>query len=320
MKRRKCGLKFFTLVEVIVSMAVFAILMLGLMQFFSSAQGLWTSTSNKSISFDEARTAVNMLALDLMCAYYEEGRTIGTVEDHRYFFMVQDSAYNAGNLEPALGGSRYKGIAFATIRAVKTNADAITRLTEVFYRKNGNLLEMKTIADNEYSTYSPALAWVTAAQGTAFNAFTATPFAPLADAGSQANSDAGRQTPEHVTDGWTAIASNVVRFYVKCYASAAPGTTPSNPPLAFNKIFNTTPDSVPVTKFPGFVIVTLITVDDDTARRLRQMEPSVSIFENYLKTDNDEIDSTYEDKPAGILLKEKMQTFTKTIYLDRGIN
>ena len=101
--------RFFTLVEVIVSMAVFAILMLGLMQFFASAQNLWTSTGNRNISYDEARTAMNMLATDLMCAYYEEGRS--GVQDHRYFFIVQDPSVNSSStgLSPKLENNRFKG-------------------------------------------------------------------------------------------------------------------------------------------------------------------------------------------------------------------
>lgn len=319
MKKRKIYKLPFTLVEVIVSMGVFAILMLGLMQFFSSAQNVWSAANSKSISFDEARTAMNMLATDLMCAYYEEGRTVGTLQDHRYFFIVQDPSANTGNLAPALtAGNKYKGIAFATIRSVKAHPDAVTRLTEVFYRKNGNLLEMKTVADNESSSYS--LPWVTTTRNTIFANFSDTPFALLADSGSDGNSDAAKQTPDHVTDNWNVIASNVVRFYVRSYAPAASGTTPSNTPLTFSEIYNTTPGTNAVTKFPGFVTVTLITIDEETAKKLRAMTPSVTIFENYLNTHNDEISSTYAEEPAGVLLKDKMQTFTKTVYLERIMN
>ena len=207
--------RFFTLVEVIVSMAVFAILMLGLMQFFASAQNLWTSTGNRNISYDEARTAMNMLATDLMCAYYEEGRS--GVQDHRYFFIVQDPSVNSSStgLSPKLENNRFKGLAFATLRSAKTHPDAAGRLTEVFYRKNGNLLEMRTIADNQTSASSGP--WVTNVQPSAFTAFTATPFAFLSDGGYEINASAVKQTPETPTDNWSLLASNVVRFYVKVY-------------------------------------------------------------------------------------------------------
>ena len=321
--------RFFTLVEVIVSMAVFAILMLGLMQFFSSAQNLWTSTGNRNVSYDEARTAMNMLAADLMCAYYEEGRTVGSTEDHRYFFIVQDPAANAGSaanvgLAPQLSGGapRFKGIAFATVRSVKSHPDAVSRLTEVFYRKNGNILEMRTIADNQVSASIP---WVTNVRSTPFASFADTPFANLADAGWNANTDAAQQTADHATDNWTQVASNVVRFYVKVYPPNESSVN-LNTPLQFNQIYNSSPASSAVTKFPGLVTMTLITIDDETAKKLRNMNPAVSVFEDYLNSNNDELLSRYtadgsteEEKAVGALLKEKMQVFTRSVYMDRGI-
>ena len=62
---------YFTLLEVLVSMGVFSLLMLALMQFFSAAQGVWERTGNKAELFDSARTAMDILANDLACAYYE---------------------------------------------------------------------------------------------------------------------------------------------------------------------------------------------------------------------------------------------------------
>lgn len=62
---------FFTLLEVLVSMGVFTLLMLALMQFFSAAQGVWEKTGNRAELFDSAKTAMEMLANDLACAYYE---------------------------------------------------------------------------------------------------------------------------------------------------------------------------------------------------------------------------------------------------------
>lgn len=307
----------FTLVEVIVSMAVFAILMLGLMQFFASAQGLWSSTSNRVSTCEEARTAMSLLSTDLMCAYYEEGRTVGSVQDHRYFFIVQNPADNSAStgLSPALTGNRFKGIAFATLRSVKAHPEAATRLTEVFYRKNGNLLETKTVSDNQITATSPP--WVTTTRSTVFTAFAQTPFAVLADTGYEGNASAANQTPESPTDGWTPLASNVVRFYVKVYPPRYASGAPSS--LTFAQIFDPS-GATAMTKFPGMVTVTIMSVDEDTSRKLKAMNPSVTVLENYLNTNNDDIASSYTSSPAGDLLREKMQIFTKTVYLDRGLN
>ncbi|MBO4648611.1 MAG: hypothetical protein J5806_10700 [Lentisphaeria bacterium] len=68
----RCRKKFFTLLEVLVSMGVFAILMLALMQFFSTAQGVWEKTGNRAEVFDSARVALEMMAADLSSAYYRD--------------------------------------------------------------------------------------------------------------------------------------------------------------------------------------------------------------------------------------------------------
>ncbi len=68
---RKNKKTFFTLLEVLVSMGVFSLLMLALMQFFSAAQGVWERTGNKAELFESAKTTMDIIANDLTCAYYE---------------------------------------------------------------------------------------------------------------------------------------------------------------------------------------------------------------------------------------------------------
>ena len=68
---RKNKKSFFTLLEVLVSMGVFSLLMLALMQFFSAAQGVWERTGNKAELFESAKTVMDIIANDLACAYYE---------------------------------------------------------------------------------------------------------------------------------------------------------------------------------------------------------------------------------------------------------
>ena len=68
---RKNKKSFFTLLEVLVSMGVFSLLMLALMQFFSAAQGVWERTGNKAELFESAKTTMDIIANDLACAYYE---------------------------------------------------------------------------------------------------------------------------------------------------------------------------------------------------------------------------------------------------------
>lgn len=65
----------FTLIELIVSMAVFAILMLIIMSFFDSAQRVWTESYNKSTAYENARIAFDLIERDLQCIYYEHDKT-----------------------------------------------------------------------------------------------------------------------------------------------------------------------------------------------------------------------------------------------------
>ena len=65
--RRICR---FTLLELLVSMGVFAILMLALMQFFTSAQGIWSRSNSKSDIFSDARIAMNFFSQAFTARYY----------------------------------------------------------------------------------------------------------------------------------------------------------------------------------------------------------------------------------------------------------
>ena len=83
---RKIKKSFFTLLEVLVSMGVFSLLMLALMQFFSAAQGVWERTGNKAELFDSAKTAMDIIANDLACAYYEPDH-----DSNYQFFNISSS-------------------------------------------------------------------------------------------------------------------------------------------------------------------------------------------------------------------------------------
>lgn len=83
---RKIKKSFFTLLEVLVSMGVFSLLMLALMQFFSAAQGVWERTGNKAELFGSAKTTMDIIANDLACAYYELDH-----DSNYQFFQISSS-------------------------------------------------------------------------------------------------------------------------------------------------------------------------------------------------------------------------------------
>ena len=67
---KKKRLQKFTIVEVLVAMSVFAILMLIIMQIFGSLQNVWTTTSKRTQTTQNANLIMNMIAADLQSAYY----------------------------------------------------------------------------------------------------------------------------------------------------------------------------------------------------------------------------------------------------------
>jgi prepilin-type N-terminal cleavage/methylation domain-containing protein len=69
MKVQKKG---FTLIELMAAMGVFSIIMLILISFFISAQNIWNLTRQKNTMYENARIALDLIARDIQCIYYEQ--------------------------------------------------------------------------------------------------------------------------------------------------------------------------------------------------------------------------------------------------------
>ncbi len=129
-------ISFFTLLEVMISMGVFAILMLALMQFFVSAQAVVERTGSKAEFYDNSRIAMDLLANDLICVFYKS-----EYDGNLYTFMYYDT-------------SDKTKIKFATMRP--------DGLAEVYYSWDSATLKLSltTLKESvDFSTYSGA--WVT---------------------------------------------------------------------------------------------------------------------------------------------------------------
>ncbi len=72
MNRKFCFKHSFTLVELIVSLAVFSILLTVMLQFFSGAQRLWTNTESRNQLYSDARVAMDLMSTLLQNAYYAQ--------------------------------------------------------------------------------------------------------------------------------------------------------------------------------------------------------------------------------------------------------
>jgi type II secretory pathway pseudopilin PulG len=72
MKRKSYKIFKFTLIELITAMALFSVLMLIMMRFFGEAQKAWTESSKRSMVFDNAKIAMDLISRDLQCVMYTE--------------------------------------------------------------------------------------------------------------------------------------------------------------------------------------------------------------------------------------------------------
>ncbi len=70
---RTCTKKYsrFTLIEILVSMGVFAILMFALISVFNSANKAWSSCRSRSDLYENARVAMDLISNDIQSMYYE---------------------------------------------------------------------------------------------------------------------------------------------------------------------------------------------------------------------------------------------------------
>lgn len=140
LKRRKLRLCCFTLLELLVSMGVFAILMLALMQFFTSAQSIWTRSNTRYDMYDNARLALNLMAADLQCLYYDDYKT------NAKYFDVSGTANNWT-------------LSMATQRS--DSSSACTSLVLVYYQydKAEGTLSFKQVTD--YDADNKGQDWIT---------------------------------------------------------------------------------------------------------------------------------------------------------------
>jgi hypothetical protein len=71
------------------AMAIFTIISLIMMQFFNSAQQIWSKASQRNEIYSDARVALDLIARDLQCALYNNDTTAGSRKGI-YPFWFQD--------------------------------------------------------------------------------------------------------------------------------------------------------------------------------------------------------------------------------------
>ena len=125
--------KPFTLVEVLVAMAVLSVFLLGLMQFYSSTESVLSSGLDRTDMFERARIAMDMMANDLTCVYYSQ---------------------SDGELKPFEGSGN--SFSVCTIRPEKLNPSAKTNIVCVrySYQASDNTLQYSHDSGDNFSVGS----------------------------------------------------------------------------------------------------------------------------------------------------------------------
>lgn len=92
----------FTLIEVLVAMAVFSILILAIISLFNSAQKSWIYSSDLASMYTDAKVALDLISADLQCAYYGNNTAPFKYEDNVIAFIsatpVPQSTGNSSKL------------------------------------------------------------------------------------------------------------------------------------------------------------------------------------------------------------------------------
>jgi prepilin-type N-terminal cleavage/methylation domain-containing protein len=178
----------FTLLELLVAMAVLSLLVVVLMSMVDSATKLWKANENRVESFREARAAINLIASDLKVA-----------------FASTNTNYFTTNIAPEFGASPSDGSVFF-VAALPPNAQdegsSYGDLCQVGYFLKFGKSGLGSAQQDTYGLYR----YFKESNATFTNLANSTPLF------------------EHSTAGVELLARNISFFKVNCYSTDAAGT------------------------------------------------------------------------------------------------
>lgn len=236
----KTALKTFTLVELMVSLFLFAGIMALLMQYFSSAQKVWMGSSAKSELFENARVALDLIENDLLCAYYSYGH-----DNTKIFFYPQGAQSQVG---------------WAALRPAPPFKGGVSSICEVQYKRDPSTARLlMNVVGDVLSTGSANSYWDVTTFDVAVTS-SSNPFTTLDDS----IYDPTESSPD--PDGWCEVIPYVADFNF-VLKSKADATIPSDTGANFLAQAN---------KLPYTVTVNLTLVDRDSVAKFLAKGGSVS--------------------------------------------
>ncbi|MCP4180028.1 MAG: hypothetical protein GY756_19880 [bacterium] len=120
--RQKNKKKFFTLLELMISLGVLSLIILISMQFLNTSQKVWHFAADRQNSSVNARIALNMITRDLQCIYY------GDNSNYVPFWHCHPQSATTW------GAYRNELLAFVSATPVPSNDDCTSDLYEIKYQ------------------------------------------------------------------------------------------------------------------------------------------------------------------------------------------
>ena len=297
----------FTLLELLVSMGVFAILMLALMQFFSSAQTIWTTSNAKTDMYENAKIAMNLIAADLMNLYYEHGG-----DNPKTFFLAgvpSTSDPPSGKLENET--SEFTVIGFSTLRPEAatalsdTSKKGITRITEVIYLYDPetNRLYIKNLVDRDVDAAPSGTTWCTENNNTTNKAEDTLLFKAIKE-----------------TAHWSEMISDVVECkFTLLNNKMQPLKISENSKEWTFQPKNLTMDVDRKGRIPYAVSISLVMLDQESIAKMKAItgkEKFKDILTDNIKGDTEPSDE--KEKVLWQLYHTGKQDFSRVVTIDRG--
>jgi len=252
----------FTLIELIVSIAILAVVAIAAFQFYSAAQNTWTKTESKREAFENARIALDIISRDLESAYYGNGAG-------PFWHWKGDVDWDEYSNEL---------LAFVADTPIPSNSACTTNLSEIkyqlYYTDNPNDDKfgwLRRSVTGNYSDASPNPKW------NFFNnsivGFTTNTNHGIPSAGFTANSNSSENYQNLIP--YVLDVSFVCDTDTDAGAVIAPDTTT-----------NLGADACKVTQFPNLVIVNITLMDRSSWEKWVELVKSGSLSADRFKEEH----------------------------------
>ena len=292
MIKLKKPLKYFTLIELIAAMGVFAIIMLVILTFFSSAQKAMSVSIQRTMTYENARIALDLMARDLQCAYYEKDKIPFWFKGYTTY-AAADAVYNQ------------EALCFVSATSLPPNDNCSSNLCEVKYQlynydntaipTGDPKLEgwlQRSVTGNTDDANTPSSKW------NFYNNFT------VGENGSaKAFTADGSSSGDPLTGDFRKVIPHVTKLEFKCYRKDGSFQDPGNTGNG-DTVGNV------LTGFPYEVKIDLTLMDGASWAKWKAMGGKRYVSSGALDTVAD---------PAENFRRQNERTFSKTVLLgERG--